>query len=252
MNNGLKARAYNFATRVFGNHMVVNEHFVPARGLELAPYLKRGDTTAVHHLLRYEWAVKTLADHPAPARILDIACGSGYGTASIAAHFPTSSVVGADYDTTAIDYAQKHYRLLNLNFHQADAHRWDETLGPTCYDCVISFDTLEHSAHRDIFMENLVRHMAPDGWLLFSTPCGSDVNNLKPRWLHHAIEYSTASLYDMLHRYFSVVQRPDGGDFPHQEVFAQLHGSQVDYLLRLNPVLCRAPIHVANPYRDEA
>ncbi len=250
MKDGIKIRAYNLATRFFGNPMVVNEHFVPARGLEIAPYLERGDATAVHHLLRYQWAVATLADHPAPTNILDMACGSGYGSAVIAARFPLSSVVGADYDTTAIRYAKEHYRLLNLNYVQADAHRWDETLGDVRFDCVVSFDTLEHSAHREIFMENLVRHLNPGGWLLLSTPCGSDTNNLRPRWLHHAIEYSTASLYDFLRRYFAVVQRPEEADFPHKrEVFDQLQGSKVDYHMRLNPVLCREPIHIDNPYR---
>ncbi len=251
MKEGLKIRAYNTATRIFGNRMVVNEHFVPARGLEIGPYLARGDRTAVHHLLRYQWAVATLADHPAPQRILDMACGSGYGTASIAAHFAGSSVLGADYDPTGIGYAQEHYRLMNLAFVQADAHKWEESLGNERFDCVVSFDTLEHSAHRDIFMENLVRHLNPGGWLLFSTPCGSDTNDLRPRWLHHAIEYSTASLYDFLRRYFRVVQRPEEKDFPHREVFDQLVGSKVDYLLRLNPVLCREPIHIANPYRSD-
>lgn len=249
MKDGYKIRAYNAATRIFGNRMVVNEHFVPALGLDLTPYLERGDRTAVHHLLRYQWAIAALEDEPAPQRILDMACGSGYGTAFIAARLPTSSVVGADYDATGVGYAREHYRLLNLNFIQADAHRWEETLGPERYDCVVSFDTLEHSAHRDIFMENLVRHLNPGGRLFFSTPCGNDVNDLRPRWLHHAIEYSTASLYDFLRRYFAVVQRSEDADFPHKDVFDQLRGSKVDYLLRLNPVLCRDPIHVANPYR---
>lgn len=248
MESSLRVRAYNLATRLVGNRMVVNEHFVPALGLELAPYLERGDVTAVHHLIRYQWAAAVLAQQP-PATLLDVACGSGYGSALLAAQLPDTRILGADYDPTAVRYANAHHASSRVRFVQGDVHRWRESIGSQRFDCVVSFDTLEHSKHREIFLENLVNHLTPDGRLLFSTPCGSDENDLKPRWLHHAIEYSSASLYDFLRRYFHVVRRPEEADFPQRAVFDQLRGSQVSYLLQMNPVLCAEPIQFANPYR---
>jgi 2-polyprenyl-3-methyl-5-hydroxy-6-metoxy-1,4-benzoquinol methylase len=247
MDNSLKMRAYNTALRLFGNRMVINEHFVPALGLELAPYLETGDTTAVHHLLRYQWAAALLADSP-PASLLDIACGSGYGSAMLAASLPNARILGADYDPTAIRYATEHYATDRVRFIEADGERWSQTIGDERFDCVVSFDTLEHSRHREIFMENLVNHLAPGGRLLLSTPSGHPENVLKPRWLHHHIEYSSASLYDFLHRYFGVVRRPEDADFPQRAVFDQLQGSSVTYTLQMNPVLCEEPIQIKNPY----
>ncbi|MGL4648871.1 MAG: class I SAM-dependent methyltransferase [Caldilineaceae bacterium] len=248
MDNSLRMRAYNAGLRLFGNRMVVNEHFVPALGLELAPYLERGDTTAVHHLLRYQWAAAVLRDRP-PATLLDVACGAGYGSAMLAAALPAAQILGADYDPAAVKRAIQDHASPRVRFVQGDVHRWRDTIGHERFDCVVSFDTLEHSEHREIFLENLVNHLNPDGRLLLSTPCGHDVNELKPRWLHHAIEYSSASLYDFLRRYFAVVRRPEDADFPHRKVFDQLVGSKVTYLLQMNPVLCEQPIQYANPYR---
>lgn len=249
MDNSLGMKLYNAALRLVGNRMVVNEHFVPMLGTDLQPYLEKGDQTGVHHLVRYQWACAVLADRP-PARILDVACGSGYGSAMLAETLPGATVLGVDYDPAAVRYGDQHYASERVHFKQGDIHRWGETIGDEMFDCVVSFDTLEHSRHREIFLENLVNHLTPDGRLLLSTPSGHDANLLKPRWLHHAIEYSSASLYDFLHRYFAVVRRPEESDYPHREVFDQLQGSAVSYNLRMNPVLCEQPIRFDNPYRS--
>jgi len=248
MDNSLRMRAYNMALRIFGNRMVVNEHFIPILGLDLAPYLERGDQTAVHHLIRYQWAAAVLAQRP-PASLLDVACGSGYGSALLAQRLPGAEIVGADYDPAAVRYATQHHASDRVHFLHGDVHRWAETIGDRRFACIVSFDTLEHSKHREIFMENLVNHLEPGGCLLLSTPCGQDENTLKPRWLHHAIEYSSASLYDFLRRYFAVVRRPEDADFPQRAVFDQLTGTKVNYLLQMNPVLCEEPIQFSNPYR---
>lgn len=248
MDNGLGMKVYNAALRLVGNRMVVNEHFVPMLGVELKPYLDKGDQTGVHHLIRYQWACAVLADSP-PQRLLDVACGSGYGCAMLAEALPTTQFVGADYDPAAVRYGNEHYASERVRFVEGDVHRWEESIGSERFDCVVSFDTLEHSRHREIFLENLVNHLTPDGRLLLSTPSGHDANILKPRWLHHAIEYSSASLYDFLRRYFAVVRRPEETGYPHREVFDQLQGSSVTYALKMNPVLCEQPIQIPNPYR---
>ena len=167
----------------------------------------------------------------------------------IARHIPSLNVTGVDYDPSAIRMAQKTYTLPNLKFQQGDAIRWDGALNDQSYDCITSFDTLEHVLHREIMLENLVRHLKPGGCLLLSTPCGSDVNNLHPFWPHHKIEYSTASLYDFLRRYFETILAPDMPGFPNLDVFDVLKGTGVSYLLQLNPVVCKNPVIFPNPYR---
>jgi SAM-dependent methyltransferase len=231
------------------NGMIVNEHFVPKLGLDLEPYLAKGDRTAVHHLARYRWAIKIIADMAPPKQILDGACGSGYGSYLLARAFPQAQIIGADYDKSAIDYARKQYSSTNLRFIHGDVLWWEQTIGQTTFDCIVSFDTLEHCKHREIMLENLVEHLHPEGRLLLSAPSGWATNNLSPRWHHHAIEYSPASLYDFLSRYFRSIRRPEEPDFPHRAVFEHMQQAGIDYSLCLNPVICSQPIQVVNPYK---
>ncbi len=229
--------------------MIRDEFFVPKLGLDVTQYINKGDRTGTHHLLRYEWAVKTIAQFGQLTSVLDIACGCGYGSFMIASQFPSIQVTGIDYDPIAIKTAMSSYELPNLTFRQGDMTHWDESIGSKRYECITSFDTLEHISHREIALENLVNHMDPTGCLLFSTPCGASTNSLQPIWSFHKIEYSTASLYDLLKRYFRKIISPETQGFPNLEVFEKLKGSSVDYLLRLNPVICSGPIVVENPYK---
>jgi 2-polyprenyl-3-methyl-5-hydroxy-6-metoxy-1,4-benzoquinol methylase len=235
--------------RIENQFMIHNEHFVPMRGDDIQVYLKRNHRTAVHHLLRYIWASKVLSDFGEQGCVLDMASGSGYGTNLMAREHPGIQFTGVDYDPAAVKAAGRSYHLPNLQYRLGDGLRWEETLGAQKYDTVISFDTLEHVPHREILLENLVNHLPPDGRLLLSTPCGHDVNRLRPRWAGHQIEFSSGSLYDFLSRYFRTIIRPDDGELPHLEVFDLLKGSEVIYNLKMNPVMCRQPITIETPYR---
>jgi 2-polyprenyl-3-methyl-5-hydroxy-6-metoxy-1,4-benzoquinol methylase len=231
-----------------GRSRNVDEHFVPARGTNLRDAIRAGERDAVHHLIRYEWAARCLADWRVSS-LLDLATGSGYGAHDLAARLPSTRVTGVDYDAAAIEEARSRYAMPNLEYRTGDATRWGETIGPQMFDAIVSFDMLEHVVHREIMMEGLVQHLAPGGTLLLSTPCGQLETILRPVWVHHRIEYSLASLWDFLRRYFAVVVEPDDREFPHREVFDLLEEGPVTYFLKMNPVVCREPIVVENPYR---
>jgi len=230
------------------NNKVKDEFFLPTDGLEISNYIEKKDVAAVHHLIRYQWAIKVLGDRKFHKPIIDVACGAGYGSFQIAKNFPEIIVVGVDYDPNATNLAKEKYVLENLIFKQGDMQHWDDTIGKEIYDVIISFDTIEHVSHREIVMESLISHLDHDGILLLSTPCGVDFNNLQPDWWAHKIEYSSRSLYDFLSRYFNEIIRPEDPEFPHKNVFDQLEGSGIDYLLQMNPVICKKPIRIQNPY----
>jgi SAM-dependent methyltransferase len=226
--------------------LVINEHFVPESGVSLADYLVRGEKTAVHHLIRYQWAQAALDELGPVGSLLDVACGAGYGSHMLAERFPGTLVVGGDYDREAVAFARDTYRAPNLTFTTADVTRWDDTLGTRSFDCVVSFDTIEHVEHREIMMQNLVDHLAPDGLLLLSTPVRSQTV-LNPGWEHHKVEFSRRALYDFLRRYFGEVLAPDLGTLPRVDVFDRVNREKVVYLLKMNPVVCREPIRIPRP-----
>lgn len=227
---------------------VVDEHFTPGAELDLEAYIAAGDLTGIHHLTRYHWARTILRELSQPGSLLDLGCGSGYGAFLLAAELPATRVHGIDYDPLAIAEATRRFSLPNLSFAVGDPTDWDATIGAQSFEVVTSFDVIEHVRHRELFLESLVRHLEPTGSLLLSTPCGAGRNILRPGWEHHQIEFSAASLYDFLRRYFSTVLRSDEAGFPGRRVFEQLHDRGIEYLLRLNPVICRDPIQILNPY----
>lgn len=113
---------------------------------QVAPTLKdiRRD-----HVARYEWATRTL---PQGARVVDFACGVGYGSWILAA---TGFTVEAfDNDPEAIAYARKHYAHRNATFAHGDA-RAPATLGK--YDAAICFETIEHVAEPRVLLRALAR-----------------------------------------------------------------------------------------------
>lgn len=234
---------------VFSDRKVVDEHFVPDQGASLRDAIRSGDANAVHHLIRYEWAARVLGElGDQPLKVLDLATGSGYGAAELARRLPNATVLACDYDAEALRAASRRYAIRNLEFRFGDATRWSETIGGESFDVVVAFDMIEHVVHREIMLEQLVRHLRAEGALLLSTPCGWNAPVLKPDWVHHRIEYSAASLFDFLRRYFRTIVRPEDGVFPHRDVFDLLREGTVTYLLKMNPVICRGPILVENPY----
>jgi 2-polyprenyl-3-methyl-5-hydroxy-6-metoxy-1,4-benzoquinol methylase len=213
------------------------EYFVPIKSLK--EYIKDENLGAIHHLIRYRWAVEVLKDIN-PNTIIDIACGAGYGTYQIGKELPNASVVGVDYDPNAVDYAKNNFSLKNITYNLGNVLSWDFGI----FDCIVCFDTIEHISHREIMMENIVNNV--NLCLILSTPCGHKADILAPAWDGHKIEYSSASLYRFLSRYFGKIVRPDGDNFPHLNIF-----NKIDYFLCMNPVVCYNPIRILdNPYEE--
>jgi len=233
------------------------EFFVPTEGLDLelylrAPFSPDADTRsirlrkqAVHHLARYEWAARVLANK-APGRILDIACGSGYGSAILADRLSAFEVVGGDYDPRAVEHAIRHYAGPgNLSYQAADIVGWLDGPGGTPlgrFDYIVSFDTLEHLLFRELALTNIAENLSVDGAFLFSTPTRTE-NLLNPGWEHHKIEYSHRSLYNLMRRYFSRVAIPEVGGLPERAFWTDVvNRDGHEYLLRCNPIYCEGPI----------
>lgn len=223
------------------NPFVVNEHFEPINGLELTPYLKEKNKTALHHLIRYYWAVEVLRQSEKIIHVLDLGCGSGYGSFILANSLPNAWVKGIDYDSKAIKNAEEKYKLDNLSYNQGDILKIKQV---NKFDYIIFFDTLEHLSHREIALEKIINMLKPDGELFISTPCGHEEDIFYPPWPAHQIEYSYKSLYKFLRRYFKVVIGAEQPGFEKLYIFDLLNESGINYDHRMNPVICKNPISI--------
>jgi SAM-dependent methyltransferase len=99
-------------------------------------------------------------------RVLDAACGEGYGSALLAR--TATSVLGVDIDAASIAHARERYARDNLRYDVADATTLD--VAPGSYDLVVSFETLEHVEAQERMLEGFARALADDGMLVISSP----------------------------------------------------------------------------------
>jgi SAM-dependent methyltransferase len=117
---------------------------------------------AYEHWHRYAWAAQLASGR----RVLDAACGEGYGSFVLSQQ--ADSVIGVDIDPEAVAHASQRYRSDNLRFEQADCTRLP--LADESVDLVVSFETLEHLAEQDALLAEFRRVLVPHGVLLLSSP----------------------------------------------------------------------------------
>lgn len=99
-------------------------------------------------------------------RVLDIACGEGYGAALLATE--AAGVVGVDVDAATVAHASVAYPLPNLCFVAGDATAIP--LADASVEVVVSFETIEHFAEHERFLAELRRVLVPGGLLVISSP----------------------------------------------------------------------------------
>lgn len=100
--------------------------------------------------------------------VLDISCGSGYGSYCLAQ--TATKVIGVDIDESSITYARERYKKDNLEFLVGDARRIP--CSDHSIDLVVSFETIEHLDQKDqeTFLLEIKRVLKPNGQFLISTP----------------------------------------------------------------------------------
>lgn len=114
------------------------------------------------HMHRYALALELVQGKT----VLDAACGEGYGSALLAGR--AESVTGVDISEQAVRHASERYSADNLAFRAADccALPFDDD----SFDCVVSFETLEHLENQQQLLSEFRRVLKDDGFLVISSP----------------------------------------------------------------------------------
>ncbi|MEA1051479.1 class I SAM-dependent methyltransferase [Lamprobacter modestohalophilus] len=120
---------------------------------------------AAIHLARYAVAVAYCRG----ARVLDIACGEGYGAQFLASQ-GAAEVVGIEVDRATVERATHRYGSENVSFQCADAVRVDELLDANSFDLVVSLETIEHLSAPEQFLRALRKVARPEAVLIVSCP----------------------------------------------------------------------------------
>ncbi|MES2818530.1 MAG: class I SAM-dependent methyltransferase [Pseudomonadota bacterium] len=157
---------------------------------QLNPDSPDDQATLAIHLERYRFASRELSG----ARVLDMACGCGYGTALLAEQHPDKTLIGVDIDPAAIAYAQAHYQLPNLQYLCADAETFS---AEQPFDSIVSLETIEHLPRPRQLVENFSRLLAAGGRVIASVPITPTLDG-NP---HHLHDFSKASFFALFSSY---------------------------------------------------
>jgi 2-polyprenyl-3-methyl-5-hydroxy-6-metoxy-1,4-benzoquinol methylase len=138
------------------------------------------------HVERYEFATNF-----ASGRVLDCACGAGYGSnVLMQAGDRVESVTGVDIDPEAVEYAMVNYARVGLTFESADGTKFSG--GP--FETVVSFETIEHVPDPEALIDNLARLLKPGGIFVASVPVTPSVD-INPYHLHDFTQASFRRMF---------------------------------------------------------
>ncbi len=123
---------------------------------------KASETIKQDHQARYEFASRFVKGQ----RVLDIACGAGYGSAMLA-EAGAKSVTGVDISPEAVNFAATSYVHDNLVYRAGSIYDYG---AEKPFDIITSFETIEHVDDYLLALDNLKRLLAPQGRLIISSP----------------------------------------------------------------------------------
>jgi SAM-dependent methyltransferase len=150
------------------------------------------------HLAVYEW----IAARVLGLRVIDMACGEGYGSDVLAGS--AASVVGVDANPEAHEHARLRYRRANLRFARELVETFSEEA-----DAVVFLQTIEHLTDPGAALARFGSLVGERGTVFVSTP---NVLTLAPKgasrsdnpW--HVHEYRAEEFAELCRAHFAVVE----------------------------------------------
>ena len=149
------------------------------------------------HLVVYQW----IAARAHGRRVVDLACGEGYGSAVLAGS--AASVVGVDANPEAFEHARAKYSAPTVRFERDMIETWTGDV-----DCVVFLQTIEHVQDPDAVFEHVRELIGPRGVAYVSTP---NVLTLAPKGAErsgnpwHVREYKPQEYRALCQRHFGSV-----------------------------------------------
>lgn len=151
----------------------------------------------IEHLHRYALAVELAKNK----RVLDIACGEGYGSNLLSK--VADSVYGVDISDEAVTHASQKYKANNLQFYTGSTS--NIPLPDSSVDLVVSFETIEHHDEHERMMEEIKRVLSPGGILMISSPEKSVYKTRDPGNEFHIKELTIEEFKGILNSFFRYV-----------------------------------------------
>jgi 2-polyprenyl-3-methyl-5-hydroxy-6-metoxy-1,4-benzoquinol methylase len=150
------------------------------------------------HLVVYEW----IRTRVGGLRVVDMACGEGYGSDVLSRS--AASVVGVDANPEAHEHAKARYARPGLRFVRDMVQTFDEPC-----DAVVFLQTIEHVEEPGTLLEHFKTILGPQGVAYISTP---NVLTLAPKGAErsgnpwHVYEYRAEEFRALCGAHFAEVE----------------------------------------------
>jgi ubiquinone/menaquinone biosynthesis C-methylase UbiE len=152
------------------------------------------------HSARYNFAKQFLTKRD---RLLDAACGSGYGCDILADE--VSDIVGLDISEHALSWARDNYKKTNVEFRTANLNE-PLLLDDESFDRITSFETIEHLANQELLIQQFKRILKPEGVLIISCPNQAFSDLVERNNPFHTKEFYPMEFLDFLQKHYSQVE----------------------------------------------
>lgn len=131
--------------------------------------LKPSNGMLLEHLARYYFATPY-----ARGRVLDLACGTGYGSHLVAKERKreVTEIVAVDRDKETLRYAAREYHHQKISYVQGNAEDPELPHRLGLFDTILSFETIEHVQDDRLLLDHFYRMLKPGGTLIVSSPFG--------------------------------------------------------------------------------
>ncbi len=192
--------------------------------------LHEGDELFQVDLARHRAAYRFAMEKAASARVLDLGCGSGYGTVELAKG--ASSVVGVDRIVPDASTRQSSVRWVSADLNGLP-------LASSCFDLVVSFQVIEHLADPTEYLRSIASFLDPGGTALITTPNRLTSDGENP---YHVHEYLADELAECLSRHFRKVEMRGVGASPPVARYLDARLRHIRRITRLDPLRLRRRI----------
>ena len=155
------------------------------------------------HIERYKFALGYVENK----KVLDIACGSGYGTELLSSK--AEEIWGGDIDEESIKNARENYSGENIHFRQMDVG--ELPFEDNSFELVVSFETIEHIDEYKKFLVEIKRVLKSDGKLILSTPDRGVTKRLGIKNPYHKKEFFKKEIINQIESDYKIEifgQRP--------------------------------------------
>lgn len=153
------------------------------------------------HIVRYHLAADQIK---AGDRVLDAACGLGYGSYVLAHLTQSALVLGVDGSEYAVEYAGKNFASCEsrLTFQRAWLPDHLFEFPDESFDVIVSFETLEHVQNPEGLLAEFSRLLSPGGRVIVSVPNNWADETGKDPNPHHLHVYTLELLRGQMSRHF--------------------------------------------------